>query len=140
MSMGYTAGYADVVDEKFVKQTCPKQFRAFMRRLDKEAVTTEVSLTSGVQQGLDLDTFAREAMYGENCGSDTLRKKYAELCDAFEKATGLTLSVDFHDREDGDRYDDVYGHYWAVGNVYKRTTAGKKWDRMITRAFFVNYG
>ena len=67
-------------------------------------------------------------------------KKYLALRKAFEEKTGLEIGVFYHDRDEGDRYDDFFGRAWWVDGVYQYTPAGEKYKSKITRKSFVTYG
>lgn len=126
MGMGHFANYADTVEQLFVEEVCGLELGAFLGALK----------TAGVE----LEHFARDNEYGEGDWGDEVDQAYCELVENFEKATGLTLSVEYHSENDGDRYDDVTGVYWEVSGVYQRTPAGEKYAAKITRAFFVTFG
>jgi len=126
MGMGYGAGYADTVEDKFVKKMCPIEFKELDKLLNKHEI--------------DWEEFAREAMYGEY-EIDEIEKAFVKLQKKFEKNTRLELGIGFHDQHDeGDRYDEVNGVYWCVGGVYELTTAGKKYESKIFRKLFVTFG
>jgi hypothetical protein len=130
MGMGYGANYAEVVEEKFVKETCPKELEAF-----HAAVVAN--------DNVDLENVAKDLELGDDNGYLTpkIKKAYKALTKAFNKKTGLNLGIGYHCIEDnGDRYDDINGVYWSVGGVWTRTPAGKKFESKITRSFFVTYG
>ena len=128
MGMGYGANYAEVVEDTFVKKTCPKEHTAFYQAIaDKEEDFETVA------QNIQLDDKKEIPL--------KVRKAYIALTKAFNKKTGLNLGIGYHCIEDnGDRYDDVNGAYWCVGGVWTRTPAGKKYRAQITRSFFVTYG
>lgn len=114
MGMGYSANFADVIDDEHVKELCPAEHKALMDALD--------------EAGVDFDDFARQA----DCGDFDEEYKDAEtayeaLCEAFEKVTGgATLDLAHHDSEnDGDRYDDADGAFWSVGGLTRPTKAAK---------------
>jgi len=126
MGMGYGAGYADVINDEFVKKTCPDEIKKL------EAVF--------ISHFQDWESFAREAQYGE-FENDEIKKAYLALTQTFDNKTGLELCIGFHDKEDeGDRYDDVNGSYWHVGGVYQLTEASKRCEQEIERKLFVTFG
>lgn len=128
MGMGYSAAYADVVSEDFVKEMCPDEYNKFMEQFDDKTVVDNVVFT--------IEYFAQNLGY-----SDDYNQSYEDLIKKFEERTGLTLWIGYHDIEnDGDRYDDIDGVYWSVGGVYQHTPAGEKYKHRIQRAFFVNFG
>ena len=127
--MGYGAGHADCVDQSFVKKQCPKEFKAFLKAIEDSG-------------NFDFDCVARAASYDqveEDCSKEIL-EAYVNLTTAFEKKTGLSLYLGFHDKtEEGDRYDDVDGAYFWVDKVFTLTPAGKKYQKHITRCNFVQF-
>jgi hypothetical protein len=130
MSMGHGANYADVVDEKFVQDTCPKELEAFLTAVEDH-------------DSVDLENVAHDLELGDDNGYLTpkIKRTYKALVKAFNKKTGLVLGIGYHSIEDnGDRYDDINGVYWSVGGVWTRTPAGKKHQAKITRSFFVTCG
>lgn len=126
MGMGYAANCADVVEESFVKEQCPKEFEQFIQSLaDREDITIE--------------DVAQNAQY-ENEDSAVYRN-YQSLCSQFEQKTGLSLYLGYHDRENtGDRYDDVEGVFWCVEGVFHFTPAGEKFKQHISRKYWVSFG
>jgi hypothetical protein len=127
MSMGYGANYADIVSDKFVEEIVGKQ-------LYKE-------YEEAVQGSNDTDYPATQCV--QECGDflEPLKTIYDKVCDQFQKKTGLTLSLGFHDSDaDGSGYDDVDGLFWEVEGVYTLTKAGKKYQNEIKRAFYVTFG
>ena len=131
MGLGYAAGYADVVEEKFIKKICPKEYKAFLTSVKNS------------EECSDLEVVAREIELGDtdNVVTSKVEKAYKALLTAFLNKTDLLLNIGFHDADEcGDRYDEVNGVYWSVGGVWKLTPAGKKYEKHITRQFFVNFG
>jgi hypothetical protein len=131
MGMGYGAGYADVVEEKFIKKICPKEYKAFLATVEGSEVCS------------DLEVVAREIEMGDTGDIVTkdVEKAYKALVTNFLNKTDLNLNIGFHDSDEcGDRYDEVNGVYWSVGGVWKLTPAGKKYETQITRKFFVTFG
>lgn len=130
MGMGYGANMATTVSELFVAKMCPKEYRDFRSAIETEG---------------DFDTFAQQNAREEIEEYPESKLALTELQQAFYKATttegrGLTLDVEYHDHEEGDRYDDVDGAYWCVGNVEERTPAGQRFADHIRTSFFVTFG
>jgi len=127
MGMGYAGAYADVIEDTSIKKLCKNEFEIFMGCIDSGEI--------------NLEEFARNAEFNLKDYSKDLVKAYMNLCLAFEKATGLTLGLAYHDSEsEGDRYDDVDGIYWHVDGMYQLTPAGKKMKKYIKRKNFVQFG
>lgn len=115
MSMGYSANFADVIDDKHVKELCPAEHKALMDAIEAS--------------GEDLEAFAADAQSDDfrDEFTDGVIALYKALCEAFEKATGgATLELAHHDSDNnGDRYDDVDGAFWSVGGLTRPTEAAK---------------
>lgn len=127
--MGYGCNFADVIDEKDIKRFCKKEYNKFMSSLGEDYQTV-------------LDSFASLAECGdiENYSGEIL-DSYKKLKKAFEKKTGLSLFIGYHDCDnDGDRYDEVDGTYWGVDGMYKMTDAGKKMRKYVSRKMWVTFG
>ena len=129
MSMGYGSAHADTVEQKFVKKTCPKEFKAFIKAIDDDG-------------NADFDFVANQCNFDPTDEvPEPILDAYVTLCKAFEAKTGLQLGLGFHNSDDeGSCYDDINGAYWWVGNVYQMTPAGKKYEKFITRENFVQFG
>lgn len=67
----------------------------------------------------------------------------ANLKNAFNKKTGLTLYFDSYDEEGGDRYDnpnDKDGCIFCVDGMVQLTPAGEKYKDIITERRWTQYG
>ena len=58
---------------------------------------------------------------------------------AFAKATAvgtshLDLAIGYHGEDDGDRYDDVRGVFWAVDGMQQLSPAGEKFKDIVAQA------
>ena len=134
MGMGYSANEVYTVSEEFIKEICQKEFDNFMLELENDEV--------------EFDDFARhdapETIISRKTNDDETMKHtvaYVELCLVFQEKTGLSLEVMYHDQEnDGDRYDEIGGIVWVVGDVYQYTPAGEKYKDKIERKGFVVFG
>ena len=112
MGMGYGANYADVVEQDFVKKTCPKEYAALDKAIDNDVEDFEAFAQEINQEGLQ------------------------DIAPSIRR-----LSIGYHSTEDnGDRYDEIDGAYWSVEGVWTRTPAGKKFKTQIERKFFVTFG
>ena len=121
MGSGYSACYADTVDEKFVRKIVGDElFDAFQNAFSEEDAT--------IQDMCD-------GAYPKT------QAAYQKVCDAFLEKTELMLDFQEHNAsEDGDRYDEVDGAFWCVDGVFQRTPAGEKYRQQITRVHYVTYG
>jgi len=124
MSSGYSAGYADVVDEAFVAKICPKEYNRLTKMLNADGETMDGFALKVQQEEVDAEIF----------------DAFMNLVNAFELKTKLSLNLGYQDEDHGDSYDDVRGAYWVVDGVYQKTRAGKKYSDKIQRAFFVSFG
>ena len=135
MGMGYSANYADVISEKDVKEIVPKEYDAFIKALNDNgsslsdfACNLIEDLPEDKQQPIDDAWFALEKAF-------ELKTRVNS-----DHNSGLWLSVEYHDSNDGSRYDDVDGVFFSVGNLYYLTEAGKNLQGKIERKFYVTYG
>lgn len=145
MGMGYGSNIVDVVEEDFVKEICLEEFNTFVTALEKNEQDKESDIYEAIT---DIVSFAMIVAYEITISKDAnddetspYEKTYIDLCLAFEERTGLSLDLGYHDLEnDGDRYDDVDGAFWVVGNVYQLTEAGKKYEDKIQKSGYVTFG
>jgi hypothetical protein len=129
MGMGYGANYVDVMEDNDIKKLCPNTWDSLVR-----IVEADEDIES-------LENFAQQLGWDEHDDCDDVMVAYTDLQKAFNRATGLDLSLGFHDHDDcGDRYDDINGHYWHIDGVYDYTPAGKKFGDKIERKMFVTFG
>lgn len=131
MGMGYAANFAEVVKEDFVKKIVGEELFDEFSDLVLELGSSDIT-----------ELFANDEY--ENIEKDDdnygICKVYKEIVKKFEKETGLGLYYNYHDSDDGDRYDDVSGAYWGVTGVYILSEAGKKYKEEIERNYFVTFG
>ena len=128
--MGYAGNYADTISDENIKKFCPKEYQALMDSMVGIAPIAD----------LTLDELARQIDYDE-LENENVGKAFDVLVKAFRKKTGLDLGIGFHDSENnGDRYDEIDGHYFFADGVYQLTKAGKKMQKYVERKTFVTYG
>ena len=134
MGMGYGANYADVIEGRSVQEICPEEFQAFEKALGVAGMHIETYATAIYFDDADPNDLEQEEFMHINLA-------YKQLQKAFYNATNLDIWLDFHNSEDnGDRYDDVKGYYWAVDGMYQLTEAGKKMQDKVGRKFYVTFG
>jgi len=130
MGMGYAGSYADVIEEsELIKLgNCGKLLKKLRSFVSDDVDNILIALA----QGQDLnDSVLEKKVY----------KASENLMREFKKVTGLDLSFGYHDSSnEGDRYDDVDGFFWAVEGMYQLTKAGKKYQSILDRKFFVMFG
>jgi len=134
MSYGASANYADVIEDKSVAKLCPKEWK----QLQAEMLNVEDGTHENIQDAYQvLARFERQ----EEDISKEVEKAYVLLKKAFERKTGLSIIMEYHDCDEcGDRYDEVRCAYWAVGGMYELTEAGKEIGDLVERKMFVTYG
>ena len=95
---------------------------------------------------LNMDDFCR-AMKWDDWDEDdqTILDAWDKVDEAFTKATavektGLELEPDYHDPDEGSRYDGVEYGFFTVEGVHQLTAAGKKYEEMIDRRNYVEFG
>ena len=163
MGMGYGAGYADTVEESFVKKHAPSEFKSFTAAIAKAHISLKFISRQviGIQfvVGAYLDDAAKAIEYNDTIEYNDqdwegepneneikelikeINKAWTSLRRTFSRKTGLSLDMGFHDKDnEGDRYDDINGYYFCVGNVWTKTKPGQKYARNISRKMFVTYG
>jgi len=128
MSMGYGSNYADVIEKSEVDKICDEASAILLAELLADGMTFDelAKLT-------DIEDYAEIP--------DPILKAYETLQEQFEKFTGLSLGLGYHDvDESGDCYDDVDGGYFWVDGMYELTEAGKKYKNIVDRKCFVTFG
>ena len=139
MGMGYGANFAEVIEQEDLEKLVPKEFNEFLNVCDEDDTSFD-EVAERIQQ----DDFDNISVYYDQISLSLIVKvqeKYLKLCAAFKRKTKLTLELNYHNSEDqGDRYDDVSGHYWSVDGLYQLSPAGKKLSKIVKRKFFVTYG
>jgi hypothetical protein len=130
MGMGYSACYADVIDEKDLIKigNCGELVKKLKAVFDG-------------QEEFSFEEFAR----GEADSSEVQLKGdkvFEELQKEFkEKTEGLTLYINYHDSDaNGDRYDEVSGVFWTVDGMYMLTPSGAKMMTVVNRRTYVDFG
>jgi len=126
--MGHSACSADVIEEKSIKKFCPKEFAALEAEI------------KDYEKEESWEVIAQGFSCGEERAGAELNEAYYNLCEAFEKKTGLELGVGYHNSDDGDIYDEVTEVYWYVNGMYQLTPAGKKMQKYVETQSFVTFG
>jgi len=148
MGMGYAAGYADTVTETFVRNTAPSEFKAFMAAIERAHISLDDASKALEYNDQDLLCESiQNVVEGESNEKEIkglikeINKAWTSLVLRFNRKTGLSLDMGFHDKDnEGDRYDDINGYYFCVGNVWTKTRPGQKYAHNISRKLFVTYG
>ena len=145
MGMGNYACDADVVGTRFIREMCPKKWASLMNILIENHINLDVlgaaaqyiddmvyDLAQQIEWNTDNDYSKCEEI------AERIVKAYEELCKSFQKATGLSLYLNYHSAED--RGDEVDGYFWSVGGVYIYSPAGEKYKKEITHKSWTIYG
>jgi hypothetical protein len=159
MGMGYGSNFADVIEFEDVEKLCPDEVGSLTKALEKYGVAMETlaqafrweepeldDLQTAVGEGAPETLDEKDWDAYEEQGVQEIAEAFENLKAAFAQATrvgesNLTLSIGYHNAEDdGDRYDDVDGVFWAVGGLYQLTPSGKKIGDKVERKFFVTLG
>ncbi len=130
MAMGYSAAFADTIEDKHVADLCPTEHKALMDAIEAS--------------GEDLESFAADAEqedFRDEFTDETINL-YKSLQKAFKKATGgATIDLAYHDSDNnGDRYDDISGTFWSVGGLTRPTKAAKFLGSRVEQKGYVVYG
>jgi len=138
MSMGTYANHADTIEDIFVQETCPEEYKALLEVLAKHDFDLD-RFASCVTDGGDIEG---ELSMDFNDDYDIVKAildAFHELCMTFQdKTQGLKLNLRYHVKED--RGDEVNGMFWEVEGVYGLTEAGKNNIDKVTRKFWTNFG
>ena len=129
MGMGYSACYADVISEENLIKLCPEDAGVFFGLFGDHGGTCG-----------SLEEAARSLQYQDGDYADQVESAYKELQRVFLIKTGLELNIGVHEEDDGSRYDDLNGVYWAVDGVWEYTPAGKRFKDVIEKKTWVNFG
>ena len=128
MGMGYSANVVNGVSEEFIKKVAKEEWEKFMA-----AIAADENYSFG--------DFAKDQQYEDTEDySEEVKTSFKELCEVFNKKTGLELYIGYHNGEDGSCYDDVDGVYWYVKGAYQLTPAGEKYKEYIDKWYFVTFG
>ena len=131
MSMGYGGASATIIDEEVLAKVCPNELKGFLDLVE-----------ANEEYDIDSEFFASELVCGEL--DEDIDNAYMNLCNAFGKATKLSLEFAVHDCDNsGDAYDDVDGHFWCVGNVYQKTPEAIEFEKQfgsIQNVSYVQFG
>ncbi len=133
MSSGNYANFAEVVENEFVKEQCPETYDMFLILLDEADISFD-TVAACLDEYAGIDSIDNTTERQE----EEIRTLYKNLQTEFEKKTGLTLGIRYHNAEE--RGDDVDGTFWEVDGVYVYSPAGKKFKNKIERKIWVTFG
>jgi hypothetical protein len=143
MGMGYGSNCVDVVDEKSLSKV--GKCKALLASLTKAVEETGAGMDDFAQNfecEQDIDK-AADSITEEPEEQKNIVRLYNALVKEFEKQTKLGLTLCYHSSDDGDRYDDVQGVYWAVDGYREISKAGKAAEKKgihIAHVGFVTFG
>ena len=143
MGSGYSGCFDYVMSKDNVKKVCPDEMQMIEDLLDRVK--------------LNWDDLARAYQYDDSIHplydefEDSVAEHYEqeifdtlhEVFKKFHDSCGLSIELQYHDSEHGDRYDDVDGAYFSVSGAYQLTPEAQKLaDKGITVsvATWVSYG
>jgi hypothetical protein len=129
MGMGNYAQMAYMVKQSFVEKNAKLQFDVILVKLEEFDFVINDFMNWIANDWWD-DLTDKQA--------DEINLLYKELQEAFQKATGLTLYIEYHDRDD--RGDDFDGGIWCVDDVVQFTPAAEKVKNEITQVSWTVFG
>jgi hypothetical protein len=150
MGMGSYACDSYVISYKNLKKLCPKEIEAIETAKYWEFVGWG-SLAKGMSYQ-DTETIGENLCDSPDNLFDTqvtkiskgFEKLTKQLYAAFKKRTGgLELFLDYYNEDEGDRYDSLEhedGCVFCVGNVVQLTPAGKKFQKVVDKRRWVQFG
>jgi hypothetical protein len=149
MGMGTFAVGSFVIEYKDLKKICPKEIEA----IENEKFFNNIGWgTIGQWLSLDDDDQLKDEIYfaDENITDETVEKyvdiyskHINELQKSFNKKTKLTLSFDYYDEDNGDRYDnpgDKDGCIFCIEGMIQLTPAGEKFKDIVTQRSWTQFG
>ena len=122
--------YADTVSADFVKEMCKDESAKFAETLENADICFD-EFCAYKHQEMELNTESDEQV-------DEIDAMWEKLVNAFDRETGLELSVVF--AESMERTDELEGGAFAVDGVYQRTPAGEKHKDSIIRKVWNIFG
>ena len=128
MGMGYSGSYSDNIAEENIEKLAPEQYAAFMKVLEDEEV--------------ELECYAKSIAY---CNPDEahqpIHSKFTDLQRYLYMAHELSIDINYHDSDNGSRYDEVDGYFFEVNNrMIRNPELSTDIHDMIERKFYVTYG
>jgi len=125
MGMGYGANFADCISETDLADIVGNDLiNAFYEAAD----------------AAEIDDLCDWVNDWENCDSTAVYTAITKIEQVFHEKTGLEVSLQYHSEEDGDRYDEITGYFWAVDGMYVLSDAGQKLESKVVRNFYVSFG
>lgn len=133
MGMGYGANFAHIVEDQDLQNICTETYQALMTALQENNQTLEE-----LAEAIEYDEF-NDQTFNQSIISAKVR-----LFHDFRQKTNLEINLGYHDQdEQGDRYDDIDGHYWymdAVDFTPDAKSAMKKYNFQIKTVTYVTFG
>ncbi len=129
MGMETNGQYADTVGYGFVKEQCPNEYQSFIESLDKAEINFDDFCSC---------TSIEAELEAEDEDVEKIDEAWIALQEAFELKTGLSLDIEYHDKED--RGDDLDGGTFTVDGMYQLSPAGKQYFNKVTRKFWTTFG
>jgi len=135
MPSGYGSSQADIINQEDLLNigNIAQMFGEMLEYMDKVDTDLE-AMGTAYEFSEDLGDISKD----EN---KELKGFYKEIQCEFEKETGLTVFIGYHDSgSNGSCYDAVDGVYWWVDGMYELTPAGDKMKGIVSREGWVTYG
>lgn len=152
MGMGTFAISSYVIEYDELRKICPEE----IADIENEKFFSNVGGWTTIAKWFawDMPDEFSDAIYDledDQEKADAIIEEYTKIYDknvtnlfkAFEAKTGLTLSIDYYDADNGDRYDnpgDEEGCIFCVGGMVQLTPAGEKYKDIITERRWTQYG
>ena len=150
MGMGTYACDGYVISYDNLKKLCPKEVEAIETANHWEFVGWG-QIAKGMTYS-DTETIGENLFDSPDELSDAqvtkiskgFEKLTKQLYAAFKKHTGgLELFLDYYNEDEGDRYDSLEhkdGCVFCVGNMVQLTPAGKKFQKVVEKRRWVQFG
>lgn len=137
MGMGYSGCHAATISSESLAELCPEtwgRFQADLDRLDRQ-----------------LDDFAMCVAWGSFGSSwdeltvEVLTRAWEAVQEEFAEVTRvgnshLTVSLKYHDSDNGSRYDEVSGGFFEVDGHKQLSPAGERFKDRIQEVSWAEYG
>ena len=137
MGMAHYTCFADIVEERFVKNICKKEYMHFIKCTNEANLDLDEFAVIASTQDLEGELEVAAAL--EEDIENKIIESLNNLVKALKKDTNwLELSLNYHEAED--LSDDIDGVVWQVEGVYQLTPAGEKYKDKIVRKFWTTFG
>ena len=125
MGMGSVPCHTQIVEQETIEKVAPAELKAFIEIADKFDLLDDCTAMQYLGQG----NVHEITEYGNEISEENLElvvAAYDALLTAFLETTDLPLNVNYHNEDEGGRYDEVDSLFWEVGRVYQLTPIAKQ--------------